>query len=307
MHGLKDKSPFNLNKFMQVIKTFFLFIVFNFLFSIFAFAQNSSYYADSVMIATKGCAYDGPSPMSIRFRLDKNNTLRYIRARSFELLQRHIADADYYYADADVFLRIGNFFDTNKRHAVLIYITDALVNSENDYRVNVHLFELSKKDEATETFFAKNVSGYYENVAAAVYDFDLDGQQDLLIHTSEPEWYHNDRPMNEYYHVYKYESNTFVETKDFEVYPNPTFIAPNLFYTYTNCGCGGDCWSSLLFRQTLGSYEQLGLVENACTGIVKGYRLEGINRVQIAESLDDKGTDSAKHFWGAFLERYDVR
>lgn len=292
---------------MQVIKIISLFIAINFLFPISTFSQNSAYYADSMMIATKGCAYDGPSPMSIRFRIDKNSTLRYIRARSFELLQSHLADTDYYYADSDVFLRIGNFFDANKRHAVLIYIADALVNSDNDYRVNIHLFELSKENEPTETFFAKNVSGYYESVAAAVHDFDLDGQQDLLVHTSEPEWYHNDRPMNEYYHIYKYSNNTLAQVKDFEVYPNPTFIAPNLFYTYTNCGCGGNCWNSSLFRQTLGSYEQLGLVENACTGIVKGYRLEGIKRVQIAESLDDKGTDSAKAFWGAFLERYGIR
>lgn len=293
-------------KFMQTIKAFVSSIIIIFLFSVTTSAQNSFYYADSLMIATKGCAYDGPSPMSMRFRLDKDNTLRYIRARSFELLQLHLADAAYYYADADVFLSIGNFFDPQKRHAVLIYIADALVNRNNDYKVNVYLFELSGKNELTEVFFAKHLSGYYENVAVAIHDIDLDGQQELLVHTSEPEWYRNDRPMNEYYHVFEYKSNTLAMVKGFEDYPNPTYIAPNLFYTYSNCGCGGDCWHSWLYRQTPEGYEQQGLVENACTGIVKGYRLNGIKRIQIAESLMDNGTGSAKAFWGAFIERYKL-
>lgn len=293
-------------KFMQTIKAFLSSIIIFFLFSVAASAQNSFYYADSLMIATNGCAYDGPSPMSMRFRLGKDNTLRYIKARSFELLQRHMADTEYYYADADVFLSIGHFFDAKKRHAVLIYIADALVNSDNDYRVNVHLFELSERNEPTETFFTKHLSGYYENVAVAVHDFDLDGQQELLVHTSEPEWYHNDRPMNEYYHVFEYKNNTLVMVKGFEDYPNPTYIAPNLFYTYSNCGCGGDCWNSWLYQQLPEGYEQQGLVENACTGIVKGYRLDGIKRIPIAESLTDNGTGSAKAFWGAFIERYGL-
>lgn len=267
-------------------------------------AQYLTTYIDSLMVATKGCAYAGPSPTFMRFSMAKENSLRQIKAHAFELLQKHLADPTYSYTDNDVFLRVGNLFEPNRPQALLIYLSDALQNSHNDYRVNIHLFDLDAQHRATEIYFAKQVSAYYENVGGALGDFDLDGKTDLLVHTSEPEWYHNDRPVNEYYHLYHYQAGQLVELANFYNYPNPTFISPNLFYTFVTCGCDGDCWSSVLYQQTATATDQIGLLENPCIGIVKGYKINDTKRQQVAESLIDKGVNTAKSFWQGFVQRY---
>ncbi|HNI43828.1 MAG TPA: hypothetical protein PK230_03970 [Chitinophagales bacterium] len=267
------------------------------------YGQREFLHADSLAIATNGCAYSGPSPMQMRMQADKMSALKLIRINSFNLLEQYIAEESYVYSTTYTYLRIGNFFDEQKQHALLVYISDALVESNNDYRVNVHLFEI-KNGKAEETFFAQNVSAGFESVASTVTDFDLDGQNELVIYTTEPEWYLGERPMNDYYHLYNYQNNKLVKVENFETFPNPSYLQPNFVSAFKTCGCDGDCWIDMLYHQKDNSFEPIATFETSCSRISTAYKIEGTQKIAVADTYIADGRTTANTFWITFLKKF---
>lgn len=240
-----------------------------------------------------------------QLRANKDSMLYAIRTESFNDLaaQAPLSNSkSYRYYTHYRFLQIGNLFSADKRHAVMIYLSDAFAQSDDEFRVNVHIFEITPAS-IHQVFEATQLSSYYRELAASITDLDGNGNNELLVMTSEPEWGSPNKPANEYYHriMYDWASNSFTVHQGFEQLPNPIFLSPNYAYTYQTCGCGGDCWLSALYHQKDRQLQPIALLEDRCVGVGKLFAIEQQTKTLIAETLATDGRAAMPAFWKRYI------
>lgn len=235
---------------------------------------------------------------------NKDSTLFAIRTESFNDLIAHsdIGTTGYMYSSYYRYMRIGNLFSANKKHAVVIYLSDAFKSGDDDFRVDLHVFEITDND-IRQVFQASNLSSYYREVAADITDLDGNGSNELLVLTSEAEWGSATKPANEYYHLFLYDwaTDTFIPYKGFEQLPNPIFLNTNYLYTYQTCGCGGDCWVSTLYQQDNKQLYPIATLEDRCVGVGKLFAIGNDTKTLIAETIATDGRAAIAVFWQRYM------
>ncbi len=234
---------------------------------------------------------------------DKDSALYAFRMQAFDQLTAHATYSKYSYQDAHCFVQIGNFFDEQRKHAVVIYMSDAFEISAYDFRVDLYLFEITP-EKIKQVLYLPRLSSYYREVAAGISDFEGSGTNDLIIATSEPEWGSISKPANEYYHLFHYNPTTATLDKvvGFEQLANPVYFSPRHLYTFQTCGCGGDCWYSTLYEQQGSSIVPIAQLENSCAGIGQLFAIKNKStKVLAAEAVVVADKWAIEGLWKRYL------
>lgn len=234
---------------------------------------------------------------------DKDSALYTFRQQALGQLIAHAAYSQYTYQDAHSFIQIGNFFEKNRKHAIIIYLSDAFELSTLDFRVDVYLFEITS-EKIKQVMFIPRLSSYYREVAADIADFDGNGTNDLVIATSEPEWGSTRKPINEYYHLFYYNPSTanLDRVGGFEQLANPIYFTQKHLYTFQTCGCGGDCWYSQLYEKQGSQLMPIAQLENSCAGIGQLFAIKnGTQKVLSAEAVVVADKWAIEGLWKRYL------
>lgn len=218
----------------------------------------------------------------------KDSMLYAIKTQSFEDLVSHTVPGinTYKYASYYRYLKIGNFFTPDKKHAVMLYLSDAYQTGEDDYRADLYIFEVMPNG-IKQVLYIPKLSSYYREIAADVTDLDHDNHNELIVLTSEPEWGSTTKPAHEYYHRFLYDQNKdkFIRYKGFEQLANAIYINPNYLYTYETCGCSGDCWISNLYQQNGTSLYPIAMLEDRCVGVSNLFVVANSKKQLAAETI----------------------
>lgn len=227
---------------------------------------------------------------------DKQATLESIRALTLQRLQAHLADPYYLDKRAYAHIEIGNIFNSTVKHALIAYLSDANRKGDNDYYMNLYVYEIGSTS-IQQVFKAENLSAYYRTIGVDITDFNRDGTPDVVVASNEPEWHTNSRPMRLYYHLFQYMpapgKPLLTEFKPLLQIPNPKFLTPQIVYSSADCGCSGSCWFSQLFAlQKDNTFRQIAEANQYCTNVASVYRLNKGNRTLIAEMMQAGTGDS---------------
>jgi hypothetical protein len=235
-------------------------------------------------------------------RSNKDSVLYAIRSESFEDLVAHTIPGinTYRYSSYYRYTQVGNFFSPDKKHAVMLYLSDAFETGDDDFRADLYIFEITPEGIHQELYIPK-LSSYYREIAADIGDLDQDGNQELIVLTSEPEWGSTTKPSNEYYHRFLYdkEKNSFIRYKGFEQLANAIYLDPQHLYTYQACGCDGDCWVSTLYEQRNNTLYPIATLEDQCVGMGSLYVINNNAKHLTSEVLIANRSDIP-----AFWQRY---
>lgn len=259
------------------------------------------------------CVRDDVPYIVSLLRADKTATLQSVKTATLQRLQEHAAEP--YYIDKRPYahIEIGNLFSKTVKHALVAYFSDAHLKSNSDYYLNLYVYEI-KGNVLEQVFKAENMSAYYQTIGIDITDFNHDGSPDVLVATNEPEWYHNDRPVRLYYHLFQYNSQPalplLTEYKPLLNIPNPHFINPGILYSNSDCGCSGYCWFSKLFLVQNNELKQLAEAGQYCTNVASVYQLgNNGSRTLIAEIMQASihDTEYIENVWLDLIPRLTAK
>lgn len=240
---------------------------------------------------------------------DKAATLQSVKTVTLKRLQEHAADSFYIDKQPYAHIEIGNLFGNTVKHALVAYFSDAHLKGNSDYYLNLYVYEV-KGNVLQQVFKAENLSAYYRTVGIDITDFNHDGSPDVLVATNEPEWYHNNRPVRLYYHMFQYNPQPamplLAEYKPLLSIPNPRFIKPDILYSKSECGCSGYCWFSKLFLVQDKELKQLAEAGQYCTNVASVYQLHNNgSKTLIAEIMQANSNDTQyiENVWIDLLPR----
>lgn len=244
----------------------------------------------------KVCVRDDVPYLDAMILANKPATLLSIRTQTLQRMQENAGSP--YYIDKRNYahIEVGNLFNPLQKHAVIAYLSDAyLLGNTKDYYLNLYVYEV-KNNTLYQVFKAENLSSYYPNIGVEVSDFNLDGVSDILVATSEPEWYHGNRPTGTYYHLFQYtpqeSTSLFSSIPLITPIPNPKFINPQVVFSLSDCGCSGYCWFSKLYLLQDNATRQIAEAGQYCTNMAQVFHFKDQSKIVIAELMHTEAGDS---------------
>lgn len=231
---------------------------------------------------------------------NKSATLTQIKNETFAILQSHLNDSQYAYKTDYAYVQIGNFLAPGLKHALIVYVSDCYQNSSSDYRANLHLYEALPTGIWQEVNLVNNLSIGYQKLEIEVGDIlNSGGRSCIAINTAEPEWYHNSTPLNRYRHILLFDTSTkkLQRLQGFENYPNPQFLSPQLFFTYEQCGCAGECYTSSLYQYTPSGVALRAKAEARCAITTTIFDAQQGKNAKVAEEYGVSSATSVSTMW----------
>ncbi len=269
-------------------------------FPIFSFAQTNS-NSEIPLVDIDGpeqkvCVRDDVPYLDAMILANKPATLLSIRTQSLQRMQENAGLPYYLDKRSYAHIEVGNLFNAIQKHAVIAYLSNAyLLENTKDYYLNLYVYEV-RNNTLFQVFKAENLSSYFQNVGLDISDFNQDGVADILVATSEPEWYHGDRPTGTYYHLFQYtpqQSTTlFTPLPLLTPIANPKFISPQIVFSLSDCGCGGYCWFSKLYLLQGNTTQQIAEAGQYCTNMAQVYQFNEQGKTMIAELMHTETGDS---------------
>ncbi len=308
--GIYYAENFRLSLLLSAMHTYLRIFLLCFLgasWSMFTNSYAQTYALDLDGPEQKICVLDDEPYIERQLQTNKSATLEAVRTQTLHRLQQYAALPNYSDKRSYAYIEIGNLFSSQIKHAVVAYLSNAHLKNKADYYLNLYVYEV-QPSALVQVFKAENLSSYYQNVGVSIADFNQNGIPDMLITTSEPEWYHSSKPSSIYYHLLEYTpapgKPLFTPVTTITNIPNPKFLNRNSFYTLTDCGTGGYCWVSKLYvLQTNGIPLFVAEAGQFGTNIVQVFKVNGNNKIFFTDlpHIDAGNSQLIEQMWVKML------